>query len=871
MESIIKSENVVTLSGKMISFALAKERATGGKSNTVLHFRRMTFDSHNGKIVQTFAGQSSARGKSYFSEIIVCCCTTDSRTGETVPCILLKMHRKGSATFGYVLLILHNSNELEYHLDFELENELKETVRLLPGPSVFWSSDDSVYYVSFETAAIVTITVSFTSVKWIGEVDSDIILLGSRKISRPITMEEKYSTSDELVWGSEFVGYSLKKKESLRGDQFIPHAYSSVVTNMFLCSIEEIDNQWKSTVVASTRKGQLILFENGVPKDVCQLPFEEANEIKMGTTGGENCLFLVSSRAGSICAVSKESWQVVASWQAAWSVHLDDFLGTGSDQILLLSMTSSSPDACLKDFILTDLCEFNYTTDSGHPEDRPQILNQATHEQYHHTIQALEARLQSGLAALHELQDLLADKERVLLQCSKALINLVEGNPCILPEAEEEGLVSLWDEEETDLQPLEEETNSTTQVLNHPMQRVWQRVVDDSWVVGVQLSESVGVTFDFVSLFLVMDQDLLNTPPVIESHSNVLKLSKSVVPTQSPTQYPAEPPLKKLKLDLQGMKHVNSIHKDLCPSIHKDHLRIVTAVTKLSPLLMYNNVQCSVLLYGIKGPSQETELTKREIILPCGSVSLNLEGIWNEKYIVQLLQNPQVHSDKAEEDFFTIMTTFQRASFSIFSPEYTLAHVKEWLLGPMQCEPLKIYPEYLLCPRWGALYVLFLNWNLQNQFKGTLTVLYRNQTHLLRCLHSLIRVLPQACTIVHMSLGCEDQMTDALGVALEKEAHVMQNIITSAISEAENEFTMRAKTKKKLSNPRLDSEEKLQLYREKFQMEQEQSFLGMNLTINNGLYRKITQKLIDMQQDTDNSAWRLSVFHRAFAKTLVNL
>ncbi|XP_067896540.1 Fanconi anemia group B protein [Heterodontus francisci] len=869
VESIKKAVNVTTLKGEVICFIVSKEKHPGGKNDAILQFKRMIFDSEMGKFIQKFAGISSLNQKCSL-QIIACCCAIDSRTGQNAPCILLKKHKKARSKFGYVLLMLHSSNEIEHCLDFELEYEMKENVTLLTGPSVFWSYGDQVYYISFETNRILNIPISFTTVKWIGEIsDGDIIVLGVRKVAGPIKNDEtSVSQADKVIWGSEFVAYSLQKKENLCSHHIIPHAYSSVVTNIFICPIEEIDNQLKTTIVASTCKKQLVLFENCVPKNVCQLPFEEACEIKMATTGRENCLFLVSSGAGSVCAISKESWQVAVIWQEIWSVQLDDFLGVGTEQILLLSMVTSTVEDCLKDFVLTDLGEFSYTVNSGQADKGVQT-NDTAHANYHHTVQALEARLQSGLASLEELQQLLKAKERVLLQSTKALTNFIEGKQSTLPNAEEEGLVSLWHEEESDLQLLVEETCSTNHALNHPAQRIWQRIVDGSWIVGVQLSESVSLTFDTVSLSLVMDYDPFNAAPVIQSHSKVLKLSKSQVSPSCP-QYPAEPPLKKPRLEMQDINDLSSCRKeDLCFQIYKDLTQTITVVTNLSPLLVYNNIHCSVLLHGMMGPIQKTELTKREMIVPCGRVSLNLEDIWNEKYAMNLLQNTWLCTDKAVEDFYTTVAASRRSSFRIFSPDYTLAQVKDWLLGPMQCEPLKICPEYLLCSKRGPLYGILLNWHPQNPFKGTLMVFCRNQSFLLMFLHGLIGVLPQGCVVTHLINGTEDQITDILGCALEQETLALRNFITSAISETETKFTMRAKAVKKMnilpSTPLFDSEGKLKEYREKFQIEQEQSTLGMNLSITGPQYREITKKLTDMQLNTDSSAWRLSRFHSSFS------
>ncbi|XP_078251950.1 Fanconi anemia group B protein-like, partial [Rhinoraja longicauda] len=412
---------------------------------------------------------------------------------------------------------------------------------------------------------------------------------------------------------------------------------------------------------------------------------------------------------------------VVAVWQDVWSVQLDDFLGVGTEQMLLLSRGNYTIEECLKDFILTDLGEFNYSVKSGLADEEEIQINNTAHVNYHHTVQALEARLQSGLASLKDLKHLLRLKERVLLQSSKALINLIDRNQSLLPSAEEEGLVSLWHEEDSDLQLPTEATCSVNQTLNYPVQKIWQRVVDGSWIVGVQLSESSTLKFDWVSLSLVINPDLLNTATVIQSQSKVVKLSKFGVSASFP-QIPIEPPSKKSKMDLQGIMDLSSCHKeDQCSQIYKDLTQTITVVTNLSPLLVYNNIHCSVLLHGMMMDStQKNELTKIGLISPCGKISLKIEDIWNENYMTILLQNPLLCTDKTIEDFYAIVATSQKSNFRIFSPDYTLAPVKDWLFGPMQCEPLKIYPEYWLCFKMGIL----LKWHLPNPFKGILTILW---------------------------------------------------------------------------------------------------------------------------------------------------
>lgn len=53
-----------------------------------------------------------------------------------------------------------------------------------------------------------------------------------------------------------------------------------------------------------------------------------------------------------------------------------------------------------------------------------------------------------------------------------------------------EGLVSLWDDVENPPHSLSKEASSTSKVPDHFIEKLWQRVVGESLVVGVKLTES---------------------------------------------------------------------------------------------------------------------------------------------------------------------------------------------------------------------------------------------------------------------------------------------------------------------------------------------------------------------------------------------
>lgn len=56
-------------------------------------------------------------------------------------------------------------------------------------------------------------------------------------------------------------------------------------------------------------------------------------------------------------------FQVAAKWEKVSSVLIDDFLGTGTEQVLLLFKDPLNSD-CLSSFKITDLDNLNYSVSS---------------------------------------------------------------------------------------------------------------------------------------------------------------------------------------------------------------------------------------------------------------------------------------------------------------------------------------------------------------------------------------------------------------------------------------------------------------------------------------------------------------------------
>ncbi|KAK2533799.1 Fanconi anemia group B protein [Columba livia] len=856
-----EQEQFLSYNGEVLIFQLSKTKHVEGAADKTINLcvRRMAFNRHTKLFAQKSSGVFSICASHFKTEIVCCSCITDSRTGIILPCILMKKKKRNNIV-KYLLLLLHSSNQFEQSFHFKLDYELKEDIRLFTGPSVLWRHANKLFYISSTTCTVLSAPVQLSSVVWTGEIENEgTVVLGIRTACLPESEDEdKFSTSDRAIWGSEFFGYAVEKQKILSGTCFMPHAYSRVVSSVYVCKNEILKKQLRISLVAVTNKNQLIWFQDGLPKGVCDLPYEKPCSVITAVTSSNDLLFVVSFASGNTCVIQRrDSLQVASKWQKVKSVLVDDFIGSGSEQLLLLFKDDSNTDV-LSAFKITDLGGVDYASGINYKHGVPAA--EGLQENGLLTVQALETRLQAGWKCVRELQQHLRLKKRVILKSCQALIDLVEGRTHILPPAEKEGLVSLWDDVENP-HSLSKEASLASNVPEHFVEKLWQRVVGDSLVVGVKLVKSFYLSLSDVSLSLVLNQDFSSISPILECRNKIIKLNKAFS-ALSVSSCQIEPPPKKMKLDLHSKNDLKKECPKRCSRVQLDGAKTVIAVTSLSPLLAFHRVCCTVLLHAKKQEHQNGHLQERkEITVLCGKVCLSLEDISNGKYSVKMLRDNS-YCTGSMEDILSVLVVSNRFCFQIVSSDCTLTPVNSWLLGEMECTPFKECHDNIFCHKAGNVYGTVFNWTLKNPFEGVLTLFCRNLTVLFQCLHSLTRVLPPSCDVKLLRSGSKGVLTEQLALALEKEMLTLRSSFFSEESKAENSFTWRNEPGKKISDAPvaslLDSEEGVQQFRKKLQKEREECVLSMNQIMNGTIYQQVALKIAEAQLSSDMIVWRLS-------------
>uniref|UniRef100_A0A8C3WXZ3 FA complementation group B n=1 Tax=Catagonus wagneri TaxID=51154 RepID=A0A8C3WXZ3_9CETA len=835
-----EQESLLCYNGEVLVFRLSKGNFVDKEPAKIpmVHVRRMIFDRGTGVFVEKSTGFFSIKEEYSNLKIMCCNCVSDFRTGINLPYIMIQCN-KDNNIFRYFLLFLHSTNKFEKCLSFRLGHELKDSVRVLNGPLVLWRHVQTFFYISSQTGRVATVSFNFSSIEWAGEIENlGIVLLGLKRCC--LSKEgrtPKPSKSDYATWNTPFCVYSLEREEVLSDTYIIPPVYSSVVTCVNVCATEIVNNQLRMSLIALTQKNQLISFQNGTPKSVCQLPFDDPCAVHLMDAGGGDLHFIVSFRSNDACAVRAKNFQVVDKWEKMNSVLVDDFLGTGTEQVLLLFKDTLSSD-CLSSFKITNLDNLNYSVSSV------------------------------GFVSIQELQQNLLLKEKILSKSYKALMNLFQGKDDSAPSAKEvkliiclnlfffkDCLVTLCGKEENPVCTFDEKLSEHFQDSEQLVEKIWYRVIEDSLVVGVKTTSSLKVSLNRVTLSLSMHRACNSSFAGIKCQNRVLKLSRNSSPPSCSVPYEIRSEVKRIKLSVDSEQEEENKESIVCeqPS-EKDCIQMITAVTSLSPLLAFSNFCCIVLLHIRE---RENGNYSEVRYIHCGRIFLSLEDLSSGKY---LLTFPKKKPIEHMEDLFALLAVLHKACFQITSRSYALTSVKAWLLEHMECEVIKEFPEICFCKRPGSFYGTLFSWKERTPFEGILIVYSRNQTVLFQCLHNLSKVLPVNSFFKNLKLGSEDFLIDHLTLALEKELVTLDSL-SSASAKVESNLVQSCEASKEKSSGNVadtsDREERIHLYRKELEREKQQT-LGMNLNVSGALYREMTLKLAEVQLKSDLAAQKLT-------------
>ncbi|KAG5283346.1 hypothetical protein AALO_G00041060 [Alosa alosa] len=750
---------LITFNGDILSFRCRNSHQDGdSRKKSELTCLRLSFTKETNCFTSRHGDTPIYKDSSADVDVVCCSTALDVRKKIVVPCLLLRLWKPKLSCYKYKLITLTSPTKAELHVEFNSQYELQDGVTIFQGPTVLWTHENIVHYASAQTSKVRSIAVQM-SVVFLGELCSDVIVLGSQ-----IHSKEEVNGQISVCKDNKIVGYSVEDGKVINGTCIIPNTYSSVVQCSLVVSAEEVKGHMKVNMVVATNKKQLVCFENGKLKEVCQLPFEEPECIKMATIGNSGLVFVVSFNQGNVCAVWKDTFQVAACWSGVSSVLIDDFVGYGTDQILLVFHDQNHADT-VTNFIMTDLCGTMYSCGRGEISEESETSD-AAQGNYLCTIQALESRLQSGLTLLQDLQRDVDVKERVLLQSTDALADLVSGREHIISKTEQEGLVSLWEDADEGEEALQEERmQPESEQQPFLVEKLWHRVIEDCLVVGVLLTKEDAILLESASISLLLETAQGQAATVIQTQSRA-----HWVPATHPSS-PPEPVAKRRRPDQaegSSWSGGGGMLKKLA----------LTAVCELTPLLTCGPVKCPVMLhYVLKEVSPACVRPQGPKGLQCGQISLSMTDVFQPSPL-----HAAAHRDESREDLLSLLAFLDSWSFQIYSPDHTLCDVSQWLQEALGCEKVERSPQYLLSNPAGPSAALVFHWQQTSPFLGELVIYCRGQFALLRFLHSLCDFLPASYHIQPLRKDRSGVRAQDVGCSLENEALALRDGLSSLLT-----------------------------------------------------------------------------------------
>ncbi|XP_055471769.1 Fanconi anemia group B protein isoform X2 [Psammomys obesus] len=825
--------------GEILVFQLSKGDFADFEMPTdpsILYVKRIIFDRETSTFVLTSTGFLNINEKASHLKILCCNCVSDFRTRINLPCILIQCRKCNSKAFTYYILFLHNANKFEKLLNFHLNHALDESVKIFDGPIVFWQHLNKFFYISSQMRNVTNISVKLSSIEWIGEIENfGVGFLGLAEPSEA-KCSHKLSESDYEFSDSILCVYALKSQEILSNSYLIPLAYSNVVTHVHVCAAEMVENQLKMSLIALTRKNQLILFQNGIPVRVCQLPFPDPCSVQILDSGKGNRFFIVSFRSKA-CAVSEKKFKVVAKWEKLSLVLINDFVGVGTEQVLVIFEDFLSADQ-LTSFTITDFVKISYSTEP--PDCSEDCFAEEEHENYYLVLPALEAQLEASFVFLNKLQQHISFKDAFIANSWKGLLNSVYGKVDSMPSDEEDCLVPFCDEYENSVHTPEEKLSENFPEPDHIVEQTWCRILDDELVVGVKVT-SLKLSRNEMTLSLIMDQSNRSSFQLMKCRSQVISLSMNSFPEAYFMPGETGPETKRIKLT-SGSKEEESSSCGQSSKTQSTH--IITAITSLSPLLVFNKLCCTVLL-NISDRDNDKHTVHDYVV--CGNLDFNLQDLFSRKH---LLAFPKKQEIEHTEDLFSLLAVLHKYCFRVTSPTHAPNLMKVWLLKHMKCERIKECSEIYLYKKLRNCGALF-SWEKRTIFEGNLTVYCRNQGVLFQCLDHLIKVLPGKYVFSYLKFEKEDLLIDHLSSTLEKELITFCSLSTSAFEYVRDGFTYTDKTSKINENTSVDSEVEAKICLHKQEVQKERLLKDLNLKVNAHSYAEMTLALADIQLKSD--------------------
>lgn len=222
------------------------------------------------------------------------------------------------------------------------------------------------------------------------------------------------------------------------------------------------------------------------------------------------------------CIITPRLTKVHSIIEGFSDVFVDDFLGWGSSQLLLVLLSPTwEPNVLSNHWLLTDfdLCHFTSEPRICHQEDDDSAASRFGTDECPEAVEkALSNKIQLEILALEEKTLLLNNRNDFITNCWRQLLCMqsMKGKHSALSTDKKPGLMSFVEGSNLRAYPATKQAHSSC-----PLEiiRLWQKIYMDQWIVGVEFRHSKAKFLKNASLLITVSENNDSKPGTISHHS----------------------------------------------------------------------------------------------------------------------------------------------------------------------------------------------------------------------------------------------------------------------------------------------------------------------------------------------------------------
>ncbi|XP_013401084.1 Fanconi anemia group B protein [Lingula anatina] len=619
-------------------------------------------------------------------------------------------------------------------------------------------------------------------------------------------------------------------------------------------------NTFSSDAFACTTHGQLLQFQNGLVHRCIQMPFNDAVDVKVVETMGGQCYVIVASATGQLIVYDELHLKQVDLFQDVKKVLVDDFIGCGSDQVLLVYNNADGTEGMVTQFLLTDFCLHKFDSEQVNADIEVPCTDHE--ENLQRTAQALEARLQAGLSAVREAEYLCRKKQSLIERTCQNIENMNLGRK--VPITCEPHLVHL-------VGPVREadhgdNTGTSSSGLTKGYQCLdtlevrdtWQRLVHEKWVIGVDL-ENVS-EIDCCDIWISIVPCASSNVQHMESHAKVQALSSKREKLNHHNFDGGSIPEKRLKSQMDSKKSKQCL-------VHGEEIS-VAAWAEIPQFGVNPQVSCNLILHWSESDhgNHGADPVRKSFMRICGQVTLsfqNVADIGNDKFYVRMREKDlkKLSDTEISRNILALDVVQETFPLQFKSTVSSLANLPSWI----QKSGL-VYVAYLESyagDAEGPFHHIRVRVVHLERHRATVEVNAWDQNQLLLLVHTLYGHLPDDVIILPYHHG------DTKRVAMETVLHHMtteqakiRESFMQLIKDAEKEKSQKSAVSQQVELTSEGLDEKMDIsdkdpakVRDEFQRQQKHTMGSGSgeIVVDGEKYLEAMKGILDLQMLTDHA------------------